>query len=79
MIVLKPSLKQNSLLEEHMQGKLAISSFSLGEPARFICVKDSGDMNKKSQGNSHKTPTILRFVEMSKANPCLVGRDCMMI
>lgn len=62
-----------------MQGKLAISSFSLGEPTRFICVKDSGDLKKESQGDGHKTPAILRFVEMSETNPCLVGRECMMI
>ena len=76
---MKPRLKQKSLLAEHMQGKLATNSFLLGEPTRFICVKDSGDLKKKSQGDDHKTPAILRFVEMLAANPCLVCGEYMMI
>lgn len=76
---MKPRLKQKNLLAEHMQGKLATNSFLLGEPTRLICVKDSGDLRKKSQGDGHKTSATLRFVEMSEANPCLVGGEYMMI
>lgn len=76
---MKPRLKQKSLLAEHMQRKLATNSFLLGEPTRFICVKDSGDLKKKCQGEGHKTSAILRFIKMSEANPCLVGGEYMMI